>query len=54
MNELVAFVRQADVERVRAILSSKETDVNVVCAVTARHVEPSGTPVAYDPTPSEV
>ena len=54
MAELVTFVRQYDLARVRALLASKETDVNATCAVTVRHVEPVGTPELYQPDLTEV
>lgn len=54
MNELVCFVRQGDVARVTSLLASKATDINAVCPVTVRFVEPAGSPVAFAPHEGEV
>ncbi len=54
MLPLVCFVRQGDVSRVQETLALKETDVNAMCFVTVRFVEPRGTPQAYAPHEVEV
>lgn len=54
MNHLVCAVRQGDVPTVRTLLDDKATDVNAMCPVTVRFVEPAGSPTPYAPHEAEV